>query len=91
MSHKRRRNQNAEIDELASLVPLSTFHGALSPSSSITTGAEDDQTTSSSPSMVPLSSGCSGNSPGAVDKLSVLRLASTYFKLQQFMKDGKLL
>ena len=53
-SRKRRQNQNVEIDELASLVPLA-------------------QT-----SLVPS------------DKLSVLRLATTFLKLQSFMKESEL-
>lgn len=53
-SRKRRQNQNVEIDELASLVPLA-------------------QT-----SLVPW------------DKLSVLRLATTFLKLQSFMKESEL-
>ena len=53
-ARKRRRNQNVEIDELASLVPLA-------------------QT-----SLVPS------------DKLSVLRLATTFLKLQSFMNESEL-
>ena len=54
-ARKRRQNQNVEIDELASLVPLV-------------------QTLSLVPS----------------DKLSVLRLATTFLKLQSFMRGSEL-
>ena len=54
-ARKRRQNQNGEIDELASLVPLAQM--SLAPS----------------------------------DKLSVLRLATTFLKLQSFMKDSELI
>ena len=53
-ARKRRQNQNVEIDELASLVPLAQM------------------------SLVPS------------DKLSVLRLATTFLKLQSFMKESEL-
>lgn len=53
-ARKRRQNQNVEIDELASLVPLA-------------------QT-----SLVPM------------ERLSVLRLATTFLKLQSFMKESEL-
>ena len=52
-ARKRRQNQNVEIDELASLVPLSQ------------------------------------TSPVLSDKLSVLRLVTTFLKLQNFMKDSE--
>ena len=75
VTHKRHQNQNAEISELASLVPLCM----LPPS------VEDGQAAGP---LVP--SNGTYNSP-AMDKLSVLRLVSTYLKLQQFMKDSKLM
>ena len=63
-ARKRRRNQNVEIDELASLVPLAM---PLVPPEK---------------SLVP-----SSGKPPAIDKISVLRLTSTFLKLQNFMKD----
>lgn len=69
-ARKRRRNQNVEIDELATLIPLST---PLAPPSD-----------SPSKSLVP-----SNGKSSAIDKISVLRLTSTFLKLQNFMKDSK--
>ena len=69
-ARKRRRNQNVEIDELATLVPLST---PLVPSNN------------SVRSLVP----SNGGKPPAIDKISVLRLTSTFLKLQNFMKDSE--
>ena len=60
-SRKRRQNQNEEIHELASLVPLSSSQAG---------------------SLVP------GNG-GKPQTISVLRLTTTFLKLQDFMKDGE--
>ena len=54
-ARKRRRNQNDEIDELASLLPVK-----------------------------PASVSVSAKQP-AIDKISVLRLSSSYLKFQQFL------
>ena len=68
---RRRRNQNAEIDELACLVPLST-----------PLVLSDNSVSSLVPSI--------SNKPSAIDKISILRLTSTFLKLQNFMKDSEL-
>ena len=68
-ARKRRRNQNVEIDELATLVPLAM---PLAPPDT------------SGQSLVP----SSGKAP-AIDKISVLRLTSTFLKLQDFMKESE--
>ena len=68
-ARKRRRNQNVEIDELATLIPLST---PLAPPSD------------SLKSLIP-----SNGKSSAIDKISVLRLTSTFLKLQNFMKDSE--
>ena len=61
-SRKRRQNQNEEIHELASLVPLSSSQlGGLIP-----------------------------NNGGNPQTMSVLRLTTTFLKLQSFIKDGEL-
>ena len=72
-SRKRRRNLNVEIDELASLVPLST------PLVSIDNPGY---------SLVP-SGGRPPTATASVDKLSVLRLAMAFMKLKEFMKDSE--
>ena len=69
-ARKRRRNQNVEIDELASLVPLST---------PLVSNDNPER------SLVP-----SGGKAPAIDKISVLRLTSTFLKLQNFMKESEL-
>ena len=73
-SRKRRQNQNAEIDELASLVSLPT------PPQPPSSGDSNP-----SHSLVP---SC-GSTPSAVDKISVLRLTTTFLKLHDFMKSGE--
>ena len=70
-ARKRRRNQNVEIDELASLVPLST-----------------PLVSNENPERSLVSS--SGGKGPAIDKISVLRLTSTFLKLQNFMKESEL-
>ena len=67
MARKRRQNQNVEIDELASLVPLST-----------PLDSSDNPVRSLVPRKFP-----------AIDKISVLRLTSTFLKLQNFIKDSE--
>lgn len=74
-SRKRRRNQNAVIDELASLVSLPT-----PPQLSNSVDSNPVQ------SLVP---SCN-NAPSSVDKISVLRLTTTFLKLHDFMTNGKL-
>ena len=69
-ARKRRRNQNVEIDELASLVPLST---------PLVSNDNPER------SLVP-----SSGKASAIDKISVLRLTSTFLKLQNFMKESEL-
>ena len=73
-SRKRRQNQNAEIDELASLVSLPT------PSQPPSSGDNNP-----AHSLVP---SC-GNTPTPVDKISVLRLTTTFLKLHDFMNNGR--
>ena len=73
-SRKRRRNQNAEIDELASLVSLPN------PPQLFSVDNPDR-------SLVPTY----GNTPAAMDKVSVLRLTTTFLKLQDFMKNGEVI
>ena len=62
LSRKRRQNENEEIHELASLVPLSS-------------------------SQV---SGLMPSNGGKPQTISVLRLTTTFLKLQTFIKDGEL-
>jgi hypothetical protein len=75
-SRKRRQNQNAEIDELASLVSFPA-----PPPESSTSGRDNNPVNSLVPSY--------GNAPSAVDKISVLRLTTTFLKLHDFMKNGE--
>ena len=77
ISRKRRRNQNAEIDELAALVSLPT------PPQTASMSADSNAVRS----LVPSST--SGNAPSAIDKISVLRLTTTFLKLHDFMKNGE--
>ena len=79
ISRKRRRNQNAEIDELAALVSLPTPPQLQTASMSANSNAVH--------SLVPSST--RGNTPSAVDKISVLRLTTTFLKLHDFMKNGE--
>ncbi len=73
---KRRRNQNAEIDELAKLLPVKPIH--LTPNNvgavMEMAGLED--------------TGGDKDKAQPVDKISVLRIASTYLRFQEFMKKG---
>lgn len=66
---KRRRNQNAEIDELSKLLPVNTLP--------LTEGSLE---------MITEPSNGSKNQP--VDKISVLRITSTFLKFQEFLKNG---
>lgn len=70
---KRRRNQNAEIDELAKLLPVK----ALPLGSNGSTELEAMMGESSSRGKAQ-----------AVDKISVLRITSTFLKFQEFLKNG---
>ena len=74
-SRKRRRNMNAEIDELASLVSLPW------------TTPQPSSVANPVCSLVP---SC-GNAPSCMDRNTVLRLTTTFLKLQGFMKNGELI
>ena len=76
---KRRRNQNAEIDELAKLLPVKPL---LIPSSEVG-GAFDFFGAGGSGGG---DAGREKNQP--VDKISVLRITSTFLKFQEFLKQG---
>ena len=71
---KRRRNQNAEIDELSKLLPVKTL--PLSTPMFPEGGLE----------MTREASNGTKNQP--VDKISVLRITSTFLKFQEFLKSG---
>lgn len=70
---KRRRNQNVEIDELAKLLPVKAL--ALAAPSN---GSQES----------PLMGESSRAKTQSVDKISVLRITSTFLKFQEFMKNG---
>lgn len=70
---KRRRNQNAEIDELAKLLPVKLLPTPVPMYPASGEGSVD----------------MSGDSKSqAVDKISVLRITSTFLKFQEFLKNG---
>ena len=75
-SRKRRRNQNAEIDELAALVSLPV------PPQTDSLSADSNPVRSLVPSY--------GNTPSAIDKISVLRMTTAFLKLHDFMRNGEL-
>lgn len=77
---KRRRNQNAEIDELAKLLPVKPLPIAM-PS-----GGGGGMLLEASSS----SSSSSGPKTQPVDKISVLRITSAFLKFQEFLKNGHL-
>ena len=80
-SRKRRRNQNAEIDELASLVSLPTPAPQLL----------DSDPTGNAAGVGSLVPGCGSHvTPTAIDKISVLRLTTTFLKLKNFIKTSEL-
>lgn len=71
---KRRRNQNAEIDELSKLLPVKT----LPLSTAMVTEGGLEMTREAS----------NGTKNQPVDKISVLRITSTFLKFQEFLKNG---
>ena len=70
-SRKRRRDQNDQIDELSSLVPLAT---PLLPTDT---------------SLVPARYCSTSMSSTGIDKISVLRLTTSFLKLKGFMKESE--
>lgn len=70
---KRRRNQNAEIDELSKLLPVKPL--PLSTLMAAGDGGPTDQA-------------ANGGKNQPVDKISVLRITSTFLKFQEFLKTG---
>ncbi len=74
---KRRRNQNAEIDELAKLLPIKPLPVPAAPSFP---GGPDLGLSE------PSGSGAKPNQ--AVDKISILRIISTFLKFQEFLSGG---
>ena len=72
---KRRRNQNAEIDELAKLLPVKQL--PMTPHNvgvAMEFGAMVDRNKQQQQQLV--------------DKISVLRIVSTYLRFQEFIKKG---
>ena len=69
---KRRRNQNAEIDELAKLLPIKPLPTPAAPFLSEPEGEASSRAKANQ----------------AVDKISVLRITSTFLKFQEFLSNG---
>ena len=86
---KRRRNQNVEIDELAKLLPIKPLpiSAPMVMGGASDGNGQEQQKSAVVPSSSSLLSAAAAKNQ-TVDKISVLRITSTFLKFQEFMKKG---